>query len=160
MKSFSVAACCLLAACSDGETNAVVTDASTVDAGVSEAGCDGRGGPLEGLEVSAEADAGTRLTLSFVEAEPAVPIVGNNSWLFRLEADGEPLEGAASGITVTPFMPDHGHGTPTAVGVAEERPGTYRFEPVHTRMSGYWEIRVDLESDAAAAKFSFGVCVD
>lgn len=161
MKCFvSVVTCGLLVACSNGETGNFPAGEHVVEAGAAEAACDGRGKPLEGLEVSAETDAGTKLTLAFLEGEPMPPIVGNNSWLFRLEADGEPLMGAASAITVTPFMPDHGHGTPTVVNVEEERAGTYRFEPVHTRMAGYWEMRVDVESEVVSATLVFGVCVD
>jgi hypothetical protein len=146
-----------------GETGDYATDGATsgrFDADAGAAGCDGRGKPLDGLEVSTENDAGEKITISFVEGEPMPPIVGNNSWLFHLEADGEPITGVASEITVTPFMPDHGHGTPTAVTVEEERAGDYRFEPVHTRMAGYWEIRIDVDSDVVSANLLFGVCVD
>lgn len=160
LASSSVAICSwLLVGCSNGETHEHTTGDGP-DGGSVATACGGRGQGLEGLEVSAEVDAGGRLTLSFVDGEPMPPIVGNNSWSFRLELDGEPLADASSGITVTPFMPDHGHGTPTAVNVEEEHAGTYRFEPVHTRMAGYWEMRVDVESDDVSAKLVFGVCVE
>lgn len=148
----------LLVGCSNGETNDLPTDEP--EAGPSAEGCDGRGEPLTGLRVSTESDAGAKVTLSFIEGEPMPPVVGNNSWSFRADVDGEPLTGAAAAMTVTPFMPDHGHGTPTAVSVTEEEVGIYRFEPVHTRMAGYWEIRVDVEMEAATAQLLFGVCVD
>src|SRR5690606_6585047 len=100
-------------------------------AGADVEGCDGRGEPLKGLSVSAKSSDGAKVTLEFVEGTAMPPIVGNNSWTFRLRIDGEPLTGAEADITVTPFMPDHDHGTPTAVKVEEVSAGTYRFQPVH-----------------------------
>jgi hypothetical protein len=149
----------LLVGCSHGETHDHPTG-EVPDGGSGATACDGRGQALQGLEVAAEVDAGGTLTLSFIDGEPMPPIVGNNSWSFRLELDGEPLTDASSAITVTPFMPDHGHGTPTAVNVEEEDAGTYRFEPVHTRMAGYWEMRIDVETDEVSAALVFGVCVE
>jgi hypothetical protein len=110
--------------------------------------------------VEAELDAGKAAELSFVEGNPARPIVGNNSWLFLLAVDGEPATNLASAITVTPFMPDHGHGTPTAVVVTEGESGQYLFEPVHTRMAGFWEIAVEVDTARLKTRFTFGVCVE
>lgn len=141
----------------DGGDSETLRDSGSTSA---EAPCGNRGQDLVGLVVTSESDGGGELTMSFVEGEPAVPVVGNNSWLFRLEVDGRALSDVAADITVTPFMPDHGHGTPTLVRISEEEKGNYRFEPVHTRMAGYWEIFVDIETESIATKLSFGVCVE
>ncbi len=155
----SLAAFGLSIGCSNGETTHHTTH-EPAEAGAVEEGCDGRGRALEGLLVSSEGDAGGVATLEFLAGEPMPPIVGNNSWLFGLEVGGKPLPDLAAAITVTPFMPDHGHGTPTKVNVVEEEPGEYRFEPVHLRMAGFWEIRVELESEVRVADWVFGVCVE
>jgi YtkA-like len=145
-------------ACLDGETH----DSAHTEADARAAGlpCGGRGEPLQGLQAVDSVDGGRVAHLALIAAEPPRPIVGNNTWSFTLRVDEEPLEGAASATTVTPFMPDHGHGTPTEVVVTEIEPGVYRFAPVHTRMAGYWEIGVDVSTERMHAHFEFGVCVE
>ncbi len=105
-------------------------------------------------------DAGVGLELRMLEAEPNPPVVGNNSWLVQLTYDGAPLTEVEDDILVTPFMPDHGHGTPTTVSVTETSDGVYRLEPVHLRMAGYWEITLDIDAPAAEHSPSFGVCIE
>lgn len=158
------AAACLIASagCAPDETSNSPTDVvdAGIEAGTPPAPCDGRGQALPDVEVQARVDGGASLKLTFIDGEPMPPVVGNNSWLFAFELDGEPFEGAAEDITVTPFMPDHGHGTPTAVVITETSAGTYQFEPVHTRMAGYWEIRVGVHTAALDTELVFGVCVE
>lgn len=147
----------LVASCGEGETHHEGHHPSRSDAALG--GCNGRGEALEALELSESLGSST-IALSFVDAEPPVPVVGNNSWMFELQMDGAPLRDMASAITVTPLMPDHEHGTPTKVGVTEVSEGTYRFAPVHTRMAGYWEITVAIDAEALNAELVFGVCVE
>jgi len=51
-------------------------------------------------------------------------------------------------ITVSPYMPDHRHGT-TAVGVTAAGAGTYRIYPLNLYMAGYWEITFNLTDTSA-----------
>lgn len=148
----------LATACLDGETHHGAH--AEADARTGGLPCGGRGEPLQGLQAMASMDGGRVAQMALIVAEPPRPIVGNNTWSFTLKVDEEPLEGVAAAITVTPFMPDHGHGTPTEVAVTELEPGVYRFAPVHTRMAGYWEIGVDVATERVYAHFEFGVCVD
>ncbi len=155
----SAAALVALMGCSHSETHPETHHERPGDAATLTA-CQGRGDVLDELRVEAELDAGRAAELSFLEGNPARPIVGNNSWLFFLAVDGEPASNVGSGLTVTPFMPDHGHGTPTAVVVTEGKSGQYLFEPVHTRMAGFWEITVDVATASLKTQFTFGVCVE
>lgn len=157
-RSWCVFVAGLATACLGGETQH--TTHGEPDAETAGVRCGGRGEPLQGLEVTDSMDGGRAMQLVLIAAEPPRPIVGNNTWLFTLKVEDEPLEGAASAISVTPFMPDHGHDTPTEVGVTETEPGVYRFAPVHTRMAGYWEIGVEVSTERSDARFEFGVCVD
>lgn len=157
-RGFSIFVVGVATACLDGETHHGAH--AEPDARAAGPACGGRGEPLEGLLGLDSLDGGLDVQLALVAAEPPRPIVGNNTWSFTLKVDEEPLEGVASAITVTPFMPDHGHGTPTEVVVTEIEPGVYRFAPVHTRMAGYWEIGVDISTERVHARFEFGVCVD
>ncbi len=125
--------------------------------GGAESVCDGRGVELPGLEVETEHG----LTLRLLQAEPPEQIVGDNAWLFELDQGGEPMGGLSDSVVVTPFMPDHGHGTAVAVSVAEIAPGQYELSPVNLRMPGYWLITVEIaiaEGDTEVAQF--GVCVE
>lgn len=105
-------------------------------------------------------DGGTGFELRMLEAEPNPPIVGNNSWTVEFLYEGTPLTGAEADIFVTPFMPDHNHGTPTPVSVTEISDGVYRLEPVHLRMAGYWEITLDVDAPDGERALSFGVCIE
>lgn len=118
--------------------------------------CQGRGQSLAGLSV--EGDDGLSLKVESIEPNP--PVVGDNSWRVELSRDGEPLAGAADEILVSPFMPDHGHGSPVSVGVSELSDGVYRFEPVNTFMPGYWEITLRVQGDAGESSVVFGVCIE
>jgi hypothetical protein len=155
----SAAVLVALIGCSHSETHPETHHQRPGDAATLMA-CRGRGDVLDELRVEAELVAGRVAELSFIEGTPTRPIVGNNSWLFLLTVDGEPASNVASSIAVTPFMPDHGHGTPTAVGVTEGEPGQYSFEPVHTRMAGFWEIAVEVDTASLKTRFTFGVCVE
>jgi hypothetical protein len=76
------------------------------------------------------------------------------------DAAGDPLTGLDDAVFVTPFMPDHGHGTPVRVGVEEEAAGEYRLAPVNTFMPGLWQITLEVERDAEATILEFSVCVE
>jgi hypothetical protein len=118
--------------------------------------CQGRGQSLDGLSV----EGGGGLSLKVKSVDPDPPVVGDNSWRVALSLDGEPLAGVADEILVSPFMPDHGHGSPVSVGVSELSDGVYRFEPVNTFMPGYWEITVRVQGDAGESSVMFGVCIE
>lgn len=157
---WSVALALNLASCqtSPGNSYQAEHEHAGEDAG-KDAACAGRGAPLSDLVVTPD-DSSIRAALTLVSASPARPIVGNNSWLFALTLDDAPASGLAAAISVSPFMPDHGHGTPTIVRVEEVEIGQYVLEPVHTRMAGYWEVTVLVEAPVGDLSFVVKVCVD
>ena len=118
--------------------------------------------------LSRTGDAG-QITLTFVDAMPAPPRKGDNRWILKATwaADGAPIDDAT--FTVTPFMPDHGHGTPVPVGV-EHLPnprGTWAFDPLNLMMAGLWEITFDIEAPSPSGDGTnvsdsvvFRFCVD
>ena len=89
-------------------------------------------------------------------ANPAPPDVGENTWTIRVvDTDDNPIDGAK--VTVTPFMPAHGHGTSPAdyTGTFTED-GTYEVGPFDLFMPGVWETTVKVEGDVEdMAKFTF-----
>jgi YtkA-like len=104
--------------------------------------------------------AGTLATATFVSADPAPPIRGDNTWVLRFDdSDGAPLDGLE--IEVTPTMPDHGHGTPVvAVVTPTGDAGEYSVTPVNMFMAGYWEIAFDLKWGEQQDSLTFGFCVE
>jgi hypothetical protein len=149
-----LAASCLLASSGCGgaepDSEARTDTRSALD-------CNGRGVDIDGFELSG--DHG--VDLAFQSAEPMPPVTGDNTWVVELtDADGEPVVDAGEDIAITPHMPDHGHGTPVAVQVAEQDDGVYRLAPVNTFMPGYWQITLELTTDELSDVLVFGVCVE
>ncbi len=143
----------LLVGCSsdDAATNQAETMSDT------EPHCAGRGDVLADLTL--ESAGGEELSL--LEYSPNPPHVGDNSWLIQLnDRDGSALSGVAESMLVTPFMPDHGHGTPVAVGVVEETTGEYRLSPINTFMPGLWQITLEFSAGNDTEQFSIDVCVE
>jgi nitrogen fixation protein FixH len=74
-----------------------------------------------------------------LEIDPE-PSVGYHHVELELEDDdGEPLQDAE--VTVSPFMPAHGHGSIDVVA-EEDAPGLYIAERVWLNMPGRWDLRV------------------
>lgn len=82
---------------------------------------------------------GVEVTLT--SAAPAPPARGDNTWSLSIQYQGAPAADAA--VTVTPFMPDHRHGSPiTPVVTPSATAGDYDVTPVNLWMPGLWEITV------------------
>lgn len=144
---------CRLAALAALALAACSGDPSEASAAVSA--CDGRGDDLSTLRLTSGA-----LVLSVLETRPEPPGVGDNEWLVLVSDTGdEPVTGLAGSLDVTAFMPEHGHGTPSRVGVQEGDAGEYRLAPVNTFMPGLWRIRLTVERADASELFEFSVCV-
>jgi YtkA-like len=158
--SFALATCLASCHANPDDASSHVDERHPGDeAGQEDANCGDRGKPLSGVVLTPEDDS-IDARLALISATPSEPIVGNNSWLFELTVDGEPASGLAAAVSVTPFMPDHGHGTPTIVRTEEVETGRYKFEPVHTRMAGYWEVTVLVDAPVGQLSFVVKVCVD
>lgn len=84
--------------------------------------------------------SGMRVTL--VSSDPAPPIRGTNNWVLR-------VENAPSDITVTPFMPDHGHGTSVKPTLESTGAGSWNIKNLYFFMPGVWRITVSSGTDSA-----------
>ncbi len=101
------------------------------------------------------------VTVVLVEATPAPPAKDDNSWLLRvLDGTQTPLPGLE--VTVTPFMPDHGHGTPVVTEVTEQaETGEYVADPVNLWMPGLWQTTVEItDNDAISDSVMFSFCIE
>ena len=98
-----------------------------------------------------------------MSSTPAPPARGNNAWVVQVNqlnagVVGAPVEGAT--IKVTPFMPEHGHGTavPTEIMPMTE-PGQYKLDPVNMWMQGVWEVTVRSTVDPATDSTVYKFCI-
>jgi hypothetical protein len=82
------------------------------------------------------------LDFKLMSATPAPPARGDNTWVVEIDSMasgvvGAPMDGAS--ITVTPYMPAHGHGTGVVANVtATGTTGQYSLAPVNMFMTGVW----------------------
>jgi hypothetical protein len=101
-----------------------------------------------------------KMMFTLMAADPAPPARGDNTWMLQLTqmSGGSAVAGAQ--ILVTPFMPDHAHGTPLSV-VVEPQPtaGHYKLSPVNMWMPGLWEVTIDAQSGADSDTTIFRFCI-
>ena len=57
-------------------------------------------------------------------------------------APGAPISGLA--LTIVPWMPAHGHGSPVQPAVDEIAPGVYTVAPLGFVMPGQWQLRTTI----------------
>ena len=106
--------------------------------------------------------SGERVTVTFVDAMPAPPARGDNTWVLAISdpATGMPLDDAT--LSVEPYRPDHMHGTSIACNVTDAgTPGQVELAPVNLFMPGLWEVRLHFTlADATQETVVFSFCVD
>ena len=98
------------------------------------------------------------IDVKLMSAAPAPPARGDNSWVVQISSMqdgvvGTPMAGLESGIVVTPYMPDHMHGTPILVEVTPvaDVPGQYTLDPVNLWMPGYWTTTIAVTQGTGSA---------
>ncbi|MEZ4317657.1 MAG: FixH family protein [Myxococcota bacterium] len=80
--------------------------------------------------------------VEIVSATPDPPDEGDNDWVVKvLSESGTPVEGGT--VTVTPWMPAHGHGIspPNYSGQAAPGDGEYSIPTFDLIMPGVWEFQ-------------------
>jgi hypothetical protein len=142
----------VLAGCGGGDSGAVSTPGSitsSTDAAFLTCDTEMRAMPyLAGMHVASA--AGT-FEVKLIESVPGPPVKGNNSWTIEIDdsASGAPLDLLA--VSVTPWMPDHGHGTQPVIVAPTGAAGQYGLMPVYLYMSGFWQVQIGIKSTAGAA---------
>jgi len=83
-----------------------------------------------------------------------------HAWQVRLQAiDGAPVSQAS--IAFAGGMPQHGHGYPTKPRVTREvAPGVYALEGMKFSMTGWWDMRLTIQSGSVTDEAVFNVIVD
>lgn len=92
---------------------------------------------------------------------PARPAAINQLHTWQVKVDspaGLPI--AHARITVDGGMPQHGHGLPTRPQVTQEPvDGTYLIEGMKFSMTGWWEIKLAIDSPEGADRVTFNTVV-
>jgi YtkA-like len=102
-----------------------------------------------------------KMKVSFVDADPAPPDKGLNSWTMKVtDAADKPVTGAS--IVLVPFMPDHGHGAsvdPQVKPMPSE--GMYQITVIDLFMPGIWTNTFTITPTSGPAEtVVFTFCVD
>lgn len=103
--------------------------------------------------------AGT-YTVKIVDATPGPPVKGTNAMTLEIrDAGGQPVDGAT--VTVTPFMPDHGHTSAVAPVVTPSGGGRYTVTKIYLSMAGLWKLTVGVQPPGGALQEAvFQFCLD
>lgn len=106
-----------------------------------------------------------KFSVVLVVSEPAPPDKGDNSWTIEIKEVGTDTAVDNADVIVTPFMVDHGHGTPVVPTVsAGDSAGRYLVSPINLWMPGYWELSLDLAAELGSVTMTdtvlFGFCIE
>jgi hypothetical protein len=97
--------------------------------------------------------------IQLTNSVPAPPARGNDSWSFKvLDANGQMVSDAT--VNVTPYMPDHKHGTQVVPTITQEPDGSFTLSPLYFFMPGLWTITFDITSGTSTDSAVFGFCVE
>jgi len=106
-------------------------------------------------------DAGV-LQFAIAAASPAPPDKGDNVWTIALtNPAGESLVSDET-VILTPFMPEHGHGTnPATVTTTNNGDGTYTTSAFDLFMGGWWQLTVSASGGGVGADQAlFAFCIE
>ncbi len=154
-------------------------DASLVDAGLLDADARPNDAGLEGNEAGAFPEAGAELDceglapryasglhvigtngvrVTLVDAAPAPPVPGLNVFVLRIEdLEGNTIHGAE--LTVSEYMPQHHHGSPSEPVSEQLENGTYEVSGIEFTMPGYWEITIDVATGELEDTVRLDLCI-
>lgn len=107
-----------------------------------------------------KASDGGSFKVSIMDALPAPPDKGDNTWTIRVQdANGAAVTAAA--VKVRPMMPEHGHGTaPTEFDAKAVGDGTYTVGPMNLFMPGHWQAHVMIEFSGKTEMAMFDFCLE
>jgi len=105
------------------------------------------------------------LDFKLMTADPAPPARGDNTWVIQVNAMansvvGAPVTGLETGMTITPYMPDHQHGTPIDVVITPmPDAGQYQLSPVNLWMPGLWQTTISVNANGSKDHVVYSFCL-
>jgi len=118
------------------------------------------GTPPKDLDLSLRHPSAQGRYMVQMEPPAAAPAINQiHAWQIRVSSpDGTPVRNAR--IAVDGGMPQHGHGLPTRPQVTREvADGTYVMEGMKFSMTGWWEIKLAIQSAQGADTAVFNTMV-
>lgn len=89
-----------------------------------------------------------------LSSEPGPPAKGVNTWMLEVsDHSGAAAPGAT--LTVTPTMPEHGHGSQSVAEVTDDGEGQYTVTPVDLHMAGLWDVEISIEAGETTDEVHF-----
>ena len=115
----------------------------------------------------------TAFNFRLLSIDPSPPSRGNNTWVVEIDAMmddvvGAPVDGLCTdgcpspdeAVTVTPWMPDHQHGSPIIVDTTpSETSGQYELDPINLWMPGVWTTTIAVTQGSAFDKGVYTFCL-
>jgi hypothetical protein len=100
------------------------------------------------------------LSVRIVDATPAPPTKGTNVMTLQIvHGGGKPVDGAT--VSVTPFMPDHGHGSAVVPVVTPMGDGKYSVSKIYLAMAGLWKLTITVTpAGGSPSDTAFSFCLD
>ncbi len=145
-------------ACGNGGASSAAEDANGGSASFQSTACERDGRKDIYTAGLAKQNAGVRVAV--VEANPSPPRKGANTMTLEVtDASGKPLDGAS--VVVTPWMPDHAHGSALAPLATSVGAGRYAVSKLYFPMAGLWQITVSVQPPGLATEdVTFNFCFD
>ena len=99
--------------------------------------------------------------IRLLESVPGPPEKGDNNFTIELLEGGADVAVPDATLSVTPFMPDHNHGTsivPTVTPATQA--GQYEIDRINLWMPGLWEVRIDVDDQTDTDEVVFSFCIE
>lgn len=91
---------------------------------------------------------GGSISVKLVDSTPSPPAKLMNQLDVIVTDGGKPIDNAT--ITVTPWMPDHAHGSAVVPIVTAKGGGQYHIEKIYYPMPGLWQLTLTITAPGAA----------
>ena len=142
-----LAAALVLCACTSSDGGATSSDSATpADAGPTVT-CQNDSRVDTYVANLTKTSSSGQMKVTLVASDPAPPVRGNNTWSVKVtDGAGGAVNGAS--LAVTPFMPDHGHGTSVKAAINAKGDGVYEITPLYLFMPGVWKITIANGTDS------------
>ena len=100
----------------------------------------------------------SELVVTLIQADPSPPARGTNVWrVTATDSSGAALKDAT--LTVTAFMPDHGHGTSVTPLIEPTGAGAWTVSQLDLFMPGVWRVAFTATTPDKVAEVAFFFCI-
>lgn len=82
--------------------------------------------------------------IKLLSLDPNPPERGENTWRFKLNSADSQESLTGCEVTLVPYMPEHGHGSPKEPEFSELGGGEYEFSDIVFTMPGLWSMGFDV----------------